>query len=146
MKRYALKGINDEQHECAVCGKVELKRVMWLVALDADGNQDGDAFHCGTTCGARLLGYTQSKVTTKIKNYKDEVDRKRRSLFYSHPSEILACEKLRELNRISERIAMQTGKHMTWQERKNHPLFIEIERLSAEAKVWADAQEILIEM
>ena len=28
MKRYALKGINDEQHECSVCGRIELKRVV----------------------------------------------------------------------------------------------------------------------
>ena len=73
MKRYALKGVNDDQHECSVCGRVELKRVMWLVSLDADGNQEGEAFHCGTTCGAKLLGYTQSKMATKVKSYASEV-------------------------------------------------------------------------
>jgi hypothetical protein len=30
MKRYGLKGINDEETTCCVCGKIELRRVMWL--------------------------------------------------------------------------------------------------------------------
>ena len=55
-KRYALKGINDEETVCTICGRVELKRVMWLQELDSDGNEIGEAIHCGTTCGAHLLG------------------------------------------------------------------------------------------
>jgi hypothetical protein len=85
MKRYALKGINDDQHECAVCGRVELRRVMWLVELDGDGNELGLPFHCGTSCGAKLLGYTQSKVNTTVKNYSSLVYEFHEKLRRNHP-------------------------------------------------------------
>jgi hypothetical protein len=64
MKRYALKGINDDQTECSVCGKVELKRVMWLVELDEEGNEISEPFFCGTTCGAKLMNQKISKIRT----------------------------------------------------------------------------------
>jgi hypothetical protein len=144
MKRYALKGINDDAHECAVCGKVELRRVMWLVELDADGNEASEPFHCGTTCGAKLLGYTQSKISTKVKNYAGLVWAKREEMYRSHPSAVAGQQALNELNRLADKEQSRTGVRMTWEERKNHPLFIEHERLHGEARVWADAQEILI--
>ena len=67
-KRYGLKGINDDQHECSVCGKIELKRVMWLVELDDDGNEVGEPFHCGTTCGANLMNRKLTIVNKTVKN------------------------------------------------------------------------------
>lgn len=57
-KKYAMVGINDEQDTCLCCGKAGLKRVVWLVPLDQDGNRDGNAEHYGTTCAARILGYS----------------------------------------------------------------------------------------
>lgn len=146
MKRYALKGINDEATECSVCGKVELKRVMWLVALDSDGNATSEAFHCGTTCGAKLLGYTQGKISTKVKNFASEVLRKREQLYYSHPSYALSREKLIELNRINEQTIRETGKSMGWQSRKNHPIYAQFVALDKEAKEWAETQEIMIDL
>lgn len=69
MKRYALKGINDDQTECSVCGKIELKKVMWLVELDEEGNEIGDAFHCGTTCGAKLMKRKISVVNKAVNSF-----------------------------------------------------------------------------
>lgn len=69
MKRYALKGINDDESMCMICGKVELKRVMWLIELDAEGNEMGEAFHCGTTCGAKLMQRKQSEVKKAIDSF-----------------------------------------------------------------------------
>ena len=144
MKRYALKGINDDAHECAVCGKVELRRVMWLVELDADGSEVGEPFHCGTTCGAKLLGYTHSKVATKVKNFPGLVWAKREELFRSHPSAIASRQMLNELNHIADVAQISNHVRMSWEERKNHPLFIEHMRLEAEAREWANAQEVSI--
>lgn len=56
MTKYQLKGINSDSEVCENCGKNGLKRVMWLEALDADGNGTGNVMPVGTTCGAALLG------------------------------------------------------------------------------------------
>lgn len=68
-KRYALKGVNDDRSECVVCGKIELKRVMWLVELDAEGNEIGDPLHCGTTCGAKLMQRKVSVVNKAVNSF-----------------------------------------------------------------------------
>lgn len=136
MKRYALKGVNDDQHECSVCGRVELKRVMWLVSLDADGNQEGEAFHCGTTCGAKLLGYTQSKIKTKVSHFEYEVWEQRQQLIRQYENERNINKKYTELNRLE----------LYGNERLNHPIYQQIKAISAAAKAWADSQEILISL
>jgi len=127
-KRYGLKGINDEQHECSVCGKVELKRVMWLVELDDDGNEVGLPFHCGTTCGANLMNQKISKVRTAIKNL--------RSYEY---------EQIEKIARTTDewKTAMvihdELGK-LKWAERKNDPRAKEMGRLFRAAKAYAATQ------
>ena len=134
MKRYALKGINDDQHECAVCGRVELKRVMWLVEIDADGSELSEPFHCGTSCGARLLGYTQPKMRTIAKNYAGSVWRKRYELECSHPNQVVISRLISELNEMG----------LLGKARVEHPKMKEILRLKQEAKEWSEAQEIII--
>lgn len=134
MKRYALKGVNDEQHECAVCGKVELRRVMWLVEVDADGCEIGIPFHCGTTCGAKLLGCTQSKVNTAVKNYAANLTMRRYELQCNHPSHLKALELQKQLRATTS----------TFAERQNHPLMSQILSLIDEAREWASVQEISV--
>lgn len=51
---YRIKGINGDEHSCACCGRNDLTKVVWLAALDADGNE-GPAAPYGTTCAARLV-------------------------------------------------------------------------------------------
>lgn len=134
MKRYALKGVNDDQHECSVCGRVELKRVMWLVSLDADGNQEGEAFHCGTTCGAKLLGYTQSKMATKVKSYASEVSYLRYKMQMSEQQRLGYDELLDSLRGVS------------WQERIQSPQWERMHEIKRQAEAWANSQEILISL
>ena len=136
MKRYALKGVNDDEHECSVCGRVELKRVMWLVALDADGNQEGEAFHCGTTCGAKLLGYTQAKLSTKVKRFEHEVYEQRQWLQYQYENERNVNGLFAELNKLE----------LPYSERVAHPLYLQAKAISAAGKAWADSQEVLISL
>lgn len=55
MNRYRYIATNDEADSCSCCGRTGLKRVVWLVELDPDGGELGDAAPYGTTCGAHLL-------------------------------------------------------------------------------------------
>lgn len=45
MSRFKLLGINDEQDSCCCCGKVGLKRVVWI-----EDTETGDIRHFGTSC------------------------------------------------------------------------------------------------
>lgn len=66
--KFRLVGINDDANTCSCCGRDDLKRVLWLVALDADGNPEGDPIPYGTSCGAKALGWAYPKhAATKRK-------------------------------------------------------------------------------
>jgi hypothetical protein len=56
-RMYKLVGTNDDQDSCCCCGRSGLKRVMWLVPLDEDGNPAGEPEHYGTSCAAKMLGW-----------------------------------------------------------------------------------------
>ena len=59
-KQYKLRGINDDHNTCEVCGKTNLKKVMWLSEITKDG-EVLDPFAAGTTCGSKMLGISGSK-------------------------------------------------------------------------------------
>lgn len=60
---HKLKAINSDHDTCEICGKTNLKKVMWIAELDADGTEM-EPFAAGTTCGAKILGV---KTTGGIK-------------------------------------------------------------------------------
>lgn len=65
---YRVHGITDETDTCEVCGKVELKRVIMLGVLDADGNQE-DIIYAGSTCAARKLSNAGAAVkATRVRD------------------------------------------------------------------------------
>lgn len=72
MKKYKIVGINDDMDTCMCCGKSGLKRVVWMVAIDPDGNPDGSPEHYGTTCAARIAGY--ANPTSAVTKRKVEVE------------------------------------------------------------------------
>ena len=135
MKRYGLKGINDEATECSVCGKVELRRVMWLVELDpVDGNELGDAFPVGTTCGAKMLGYSTAKVRKAADNFVNNVSQRRYQI---------AQERIQQ-NGGNEIIAHLNEMHLGPGERFNNPLMDEYRKIKVAANAWASTQPIVI--
>lgn len=67
MTAFKILGTSTDVTECEVCGKVELKGTVALVALDADGNEDGEAFYAGTTCAARKVGAKSAEVRGAVK-------------------------------------------------------------------------------
>jgi hypothetical protein len=62
MTSYRLHGITDDTDTCEICGKVELRRVVMLAALDADGNTE-EIVYAGTTCAARALSKRGVRTT-----------------------------------------------------------------------------------
>jgi len=56
-------GINDDQSTCDLCGKSELKRVVWL-----ENTETQEVMALGTTCAAKM-----QKITVKVQkaNEKD---------------------------------------------------------------------------
>lgn len=133
-KKYALKGINEDETVCSVCGKVELKRVMWIVELDADGNELGDPFHCGTTCGAKLMGHKINLVNRVANSFASKVSSIRYSLQIAKERELGIYEILDRLNKETT----------SFNERRQHPLWVVLRDIQKEAKQWADSQEITI--
>lgn len=64
-KKFRCVGITDEHSHCECCGRTDLKRVLMLVPLDPDGQPEGEAAPYGTSCGAKLLGYTYATSKDK---------------------------------------------------------------------------------
>jgi hypothetical protein len=62
MTTYRMHGLTDDTDTCEICGKVELRRVVMLMALDADGN-DEEIVYAGTTCAARALAVRGTRTT-----------------------------------------------------------------------------------
>lgn len=65
-RQYKIKGINDDVDTCTACGKTNLKRVAWLVALDSEGGEDGDAFPVGMDCAGKMLSWGNSRTKKNI--------------------------------------------------------------------------------
>lgn len=84
-KQYKLKGLNDDHDTCEICGKTNLKRVMWLVEINEDEEEIGEAFAAGTTCGAKKLGLKQRsevKISQKLQEIaKNQVNTKIDDIF-----------------------------------------------------------------
>lgn len=134
MKKYALKGINEDETVCSICGKVELQRVMWIVELDKDRNEISEPFACGTTCGAKMLGYNISRVQISVKNFKASVESKRYNLRISKENQLGRSEILDQLAGLN------------WKERTQHPLWAKLQEITEDAIVWANNQTILIDL
>jgi hypothetical protein len=61
MTSYRIHGITDDTDTCEICGKAELRRVVMLAVLDADGNTE-EIIYAGTTCAARKLAQRGTRV------------------------------------------------------------------------------------
>lgn len=61
-QQYKLMGVNSDEDTCSCCGKTNLKRVMWLMELDEEGNANGEVFPMGTTCGQKKMGISKNDI------------------------------------------------------------------------------------
>lgn len=71
---YRIYGINDDHHICSCCGKRNLKKVVWLAALDETGSEFSDPEPYGVDCAARLLNIGKMS--------KESAEKKIASMFY----------------------------------------------------------------
>ena len=78
VKKFRMVGITDDANECSCCGRQDLKRVVWMVPLDPDGNPEGEAAPYGTSCAATLLGYAYPKSSTSKRKIEVEAMMARR--------------------------------------------------------------------
>nr|WP_024126162.1 hypothetical protein [Streptomyces sp. FR1]AHE38780.1 Hypothetical protein pFRL3_3c [Streptomyces sp. FR1] len=67
MSGFTIKGITDEATTCDCCGRRGLKRVVVLMPLDADGNEDVEVTYYGTTCAAKALRRTTTWVANQAR-------------------------------------------------------------------------------
>ena len=88
MSKFKAVAVTDEFDYCTCCGRQGLKRVVMMLTLDADGNVLTCAEPFGTTCAARLLGYskptdpkTKKKVEVEANKFsREEMARKDREI------------------------------------------------------------------
>lgn len=127
--RYGLKGINDERHICAVCGRTELKRVMWLVELDQDGGEVGEPFHVGTSCGAKLLGISDTAMNRVARSFNLWTHTQEQRAISRHPRNAEVFKMMGELEALYAERARQEC-HVEW----NDPLNREIRAKNAQIR------------
>ena len=62
MRAYKILGFNADVCECDVCGKSELKGTYAIEDLET-----GEIFRAGSTCGAKIAGWSTKVFTKKVK-------------------------------------------------------------------------------
>src|SRR5690606_12839097 len=67
MTTYRDLGTTTDMHTCEECGREDLRKAVRIVPTDVDGNPDGEVFHVGTDCAARMLGYTAGRMRGAVK-------------------------------------------------------------------------------
>src|SRR5690606_39434270 len=67
MTTYRVLGTTTDTHTCEECGREDLRKAVRIVPTDVDGNPDGEVFHVGTDCAARMLGYTAGRTRGAVK-------------------------------------------------------------------------------
>ena len=66
---WKVKGVNDDTDTCELCGKTNLKRVVWMAPLSSDG-EEGGVQAIGRCCAAKLLRTT----TTQVQRMAEQAD------------------------------------------------------------------------
>ena len=64
---YQIKGINSDTETCEICERTDLKKVVWIVEIDEDGNETSSPVAHGTNCASRKLGFN-GKNTKALNN------------------------------------------------------------------------------
>jgi hypothetical protein len=72
--RWQARGFVDDVTECGHCGRTDLKGTVRMVAVDSDGNADGDTY-MGVVCAARMTGRKVAEIRTEAARADRERDR-----------------------------------------------------------------------
>ena len=75
-KKYKILGFNDDECNCDVCGKTELKGTYAIEDLST-----GEIFRAGSVCGAKMAGWTKKELIKKYKDgEKEKIDNAKKEL------------------------------------------------------------------
>ncbi len=77
--KYRVYGINDDTDTCEVCGKTNLKRVVWMMPLDSEGNEvAAQPFPAGVDCAGRMMGWSFGRKKAESKLQEMLIDNRKR--------------------------------------------------------------------
>ncbi len=81
-------GTNDDEHKCCLCGKVELKRVVWIE------HNDGQVAWYGTTCACKVLKMEAAELCKQLKAGKEKSTKERDAFLlpFKHASNAACIE------------------------------------------------------
>ena len=78
--KYKVLGFNDDECNCDVCGKQELKGTYAIEDLST-----GEIFRAGSVCGAKMAGWTKKELISKYKaGEKEKIDNAKKELRESY--------------------------------------------------------------
>jgi len=78
--RFKVLGINDDRDFCEICGKVELKKVVWL-----EDKETGEIFHAGVNCAAKKMSVKATEIKKEINAFTKEQKIKARMTYMNSP-------------------------------------------------------------
>lgn len=98
-KKYRILGFNDDQCSCDVCGKQELKGTYAMEDLST-----GEIFRAGSSCGAKMAGWTTKELVAKYKAGEKEILENAKKEFRNSAEYIAYNNGLDFLNKESDEI------------------------------------------
>ena len=98
-KKYRILGFNDDQCSCDVCGKQELKGTYAMEDLST-----GEIFRAGSSCGAKMAGWTTKELVAKYKAGEKEILENARKEFRNSAEHIAYNDALDFLNKESDEL------------------------------------------
>lgn len=85
--RWQARGLTDDVTTCDHCGRVDLKATVRMVAVDPDGNDDGEQY-MGVVCAAKMTGRKAAEIRTEAaragRERAEEIRRVHRAWFDAH--------------------------------------------------------------
>lgn len=116
---WTVKAINDDQATCEICGKEDLKRVVWL-----ENSETQEIIAAGTTCAAKLQ---KIKVSEQKKKENDFLKEKRREyLVKKSLLDVEIAKVVRDAPLTFGPDAVSFSERIAWI--RNNPVVVECER------------------
>jgi hypothetical protein len=112
-KKYRILGFNDDQCSCDVCGKQELKGTYAMENLST-----GEIFRAGSSCGAKMAGWTSKELVAKYKAGEKEILENAKKELRNSAEYIAYNNGLDFLNKESDDIQRKLSTHPNEADRK----------------------------
>ena len=111
-KKYRILGFNDDQCSCDICGKQELKGTYAMEDLST-----GEIFRAGSSCGAKMAGWTIKELVAKYKSGEKENLEAAKKEFRQSAEYIAYSKGLDFLNKESDKLQRKIFELNTTEER-----------------------------